>query len=103
MPDLIFIDSSIDRIDGHYLCQKLKAQENIQHISIVLLIYIEQIAEYNSYFQLGVADFISKPLRKEECFLRIRNQLIIQDSYKQQINNHHQIDWEKKIYHYKIK
>ena len=27
MPDIILIDSSIDKIDGHYFCQNLKAEE----------------------------------------------------------------------------
>ncbi|MBD2343151.1 GAF domain-containing protein [Anabaena subtropica] len=91
MPDLIFIDSSIDKIDGHYFCQQLKAETKTQHISIILLTYIDQLSEYNSYFQLGVSDFISKPLRKEECFLRVKNQLIIQDKHKESIKIHHQI------------
>ncbi|HEY9803716.1 MAG TPA: GAF domain-containing protein [Leptolyngbyaceae cyanobacterium] len=80
MPDLIFIDDSIDKTDVYFFCQNLKAEQTTQDIPIILLTYLDKIAEDNAYFHLGVSDFISKPLRKEECYLRVLNQLIIQNS-----------------------
>ncbi|MBC1302494.1 GAF domain-containing protein [Trichormus variabilis] len=90
MPDLILIDSSIDKIDGLSFCQNLKAEKSLQDISILLLTYIEQLSEYSSYFQIGVSDFISKPLRQEEFLLRMRNQLKIQSKQKNQLEEPHQ-------------
>lgn len=81
-PDLIFIDDSIDKADVYFVCQKLKAEQTTQHIPVIMLTYLDKIAEDNAYFQLGVSDFISKPLRKEECYLRAKNQLTMQNSYK---------------------
>lgn len=81
-PNLIFIDDSIEKADVCFVCQKLKAEQKTQHIPIIMLAYLDKIVKDNAYFELGVSDFISKPLGKEECYLRAKNQLIIQNSHK---------------------
>ncbi|BAY39906.1 two-component hybrid sensor and regulator [Nostoc sp. NIES-2111] len=87
MPDLIFINDSINENEGHFFCQQLKAEKATRHITIILLTHVDDLSKYNTYFQLGVADFISKPLRKEECFIRIKNQLNLRNNYKHTIEN----------------
>ncbi|QLE58984.1 GAF domain-containing protein [Nostoc sp. TCL26-01] len=90
-PDLILLDGAISPSQGQEICQNLKANAQTQDISIILLIFREQLATQWKYFQLGVADFITKPLQKEECLLRIQNYLATQNLYKNLGKNNYQL------------
>ncbi|BCL35064.1 GAF domain-containing protein [Nostoc sp. MS1] len=82
MPNLIFINDSINKNDGYFICQELKAEKATQYINIILLTHLDNLSKNYTYFQLGISDFISKPLRKDECFIRINNQLNLRNYYK---------------------
>ncbi|MBE9049190.1 PAS domain S-box protein [Nostocales cyanobacterium LEGE 11386] len=82
-PDLIFLDILVPEIDSYNICQHLKAEKTTQDIPIIAIISTDKLAEKAKYFQLGVVDYITKPLCYEEILVRVQNQLTIQKLQKQ--------------------
>ena len=83
-PNLIILDIMMPGLDGYDVCQRLKADVITQHIPIIFLSVIEEVSEKVKAFRLGAADYVTKPLQKDEILARIDHQLTIQ-------NLHHQL------------
>lgn len=75
LPDLIILDVLIPTIDGYKLCQILKASDRTKHIPIVFISSLDSEDDKVQAFQLGAADYITKPFFPQEVLARIKNQL----------------------------
>jgi len=61
LPDLIIIDSDLDKIDGFALCKILKSDFITSYVPIIILIEKRQIRKRLLEIQEGVDDYIIKP------------------------------------------
>lgn len=77
-PDLILLDICLRGIDGYQICSELKANPKTKEIPIIFISALEDIQNKVKGFQLGGADYITKPFQVEEVIARIENQLTIQ-------------------------
>lgn len=83
LPNLILLDIMMPIMDGYEVCQRLKADVTTQHIPVIFVSVIEEVSEKVKAFQRGAADYITKPLQKDEVLARIHHQLTIQSLHHQ--------------------
>ncbi len=74
-PDVILLDVGLPGINGFEVCQRLKQDPSYKDIPVIFLTAFSDSSDIAKGFQLGGIDYITKPYRKEEVFIRITNQL----------------------------
>jgi len=78
LPDLILLDINMPKMNGYEVCNKLKANPKTADIPIIFLSAQDNIKDKVQAFEIGGADFISKPFRIQEVLVRVKNQLNLQ-------------------------
>jgi len=76
-PDLILLDILMPDIDGYQVCQQLKANPQTQAIPIIFISARQETLDKVKAFEIGAADYISKPIETQEVLARIEHQLHI--------------------------
>jgi len=82
-PDLILLDIRMPGIDGYEVCQRLKADEATQNIPIIFLSALNDTLDKVKAFNIGGADYVTKPFEFAEVLARVENQLQICSLQKQ--------------------
>lgn len=90
IPDLILLDINMPDMDGFEICQKLKQTELTQHIPIIFISASGKLDDKVKAFEVGGADYISKPFQIPEVLARVSNQLNLQ-SLRQQLIQKNQL------------
>ena len=78
LPDLILLDINMPNMNGYEVCNRLKANKKTADIPIIFLSAQDNIKDKVQAFEIGGADFISKPFRIQEVLVRVKNQLNLQ-------------------------
>lgn len=69
-PDLIFLDLNLPVIDGYEVCRKLKANNRLKEIPVVILsASADGIKEITA--EIGGNDYLIKPYEPEELFAKV--------------------------------
>ncbi|MGC8712536.1 MAG: response regulator [Leptodesmis sp.] len=76
-PDLILLDIRMPEMDGYEVCQHLKADAQNRDIPVIFLSALDEPLDKARAFQVGGADYITKPFHVEEILARITHQLTI--------------------------
>jgi PAS domain S-box-containing protein len=74
-PELILLDTQMPGLDGFEVCRRIKENEKTRQIPVVFLSVATETEERAQGLRMGAADFVSKPLVKEELLVRVRTQL----------------------------
>jgi len=82
-PDLVVSDVNMPLMDGLELCKKIKGDERVRHIPVILLTALSGEQEQLKALGMGVNDFISKPFNVEILISRIRNLLEFRGSVEE--------------------
>ncbi|HAJ62999.1 MAG TPA: adenylate/guanylate cyclase with GAF sensor(s), partial [Cyanobacteria bacterium UBA8543] len=83
LPDLILLDILMPELDGYTVCQKLKADPKTREIPVIFLSALSEGLDKAKAFQVGGADYITKPFQVEEVLARVKNQLTVRSLQKQ--------------------
>ena len=75
MPELVLLDTHMPGLDGFEVCRRIKENEKTRQIPVVFLSVNTEAEERAEGLRMGAADFVSKPLMKEELLVRVRTQL----------------------------
>ncbi|MEM9120190.1 MAG: response regulator [Cyanobacteria bacterium P01_F01_bin.56] len=78
-PDLILLDIKMPEIDGYETCKILKSDPKTQAIPIIFISALDDALDKVRAFEIGGADYISKPFQDAEVLARIENQLHLRD------------------------
>lgn len=70
-PDLILLDVLMPGMNGFEVCQRLKSQSSTQDIPVIFMTALSDIADKVKGFQVGAADYVTKPLQYEEVLSRV--------------------------------
>lgn len=70
-PDLILLDVNMPEIDGLEICRRVKADQATLGIPIIFITGNTSPDEIIMGFQVGAADYISKPFRIPELLARV--------------------------------
>ncbi len=74
-PDLILLDVMMPGIDGFEVCRRLKQDEETQDIPVIFLTGLSDTIDKVRGFEVGGVDFITKPIRQEEVYARLKTHL----------------------------
>ncbi|NET06623.1 MAG: hybrid sensor histidine kinase/response regulator [Symploca sp. SIO2B6] len=94
-PDLILLDIMMPQINGYEVCKQLKASEQTAKIPVIFLSALNEAIDKVKAFNVGGADYITKPFQIEEVVARVENQLLIRRLQKQQ--QEHNIKLQQEI------
>ena len=84
-PDLILLDIVMPGMDGFETCRQLKLNALTQRIPVIFMSAKTDTEDVVAGFDLGAADYISKPLRMAEVCARVRAQLQISSNSASQL------------------
>jgi putative two-component system response regulator len=76
-PDLCVVDLDMPRMNGREVCQALKADPDTSLLPVIMLTGASPDHEKVAALEVGVDDFLSKPLQPAELLVRIRSLLRI--------------------------
>lgn len=74
-PDLILLDVVLPDMDGFETCRRLKRGERTQNIPVIFLTESDETQDKLKAFELGAADYITKPIQPELALARIKTHL----------------------------
>ena len=77
LPDLILLDVMMPEMDGYETCRKLKARPESCNIPVIFISALNDAMDKVTAFEVGGADYITKPFQVEEVAARIAHQLTI--------------------------
>ncbi len=83
-PDLVLLDVVMPGMNGHTVCERLKANPLTQHIPVIFVTAEVTAEEETRCFALGAADFITKPINAAVGRARVRLQLTLLRQHAQQ-------------------
>ncbi|HBC87897.1 MAG TPA: hypothetical protein DCZ94_13160 [Lentisphaeria bacterium] len=75
VPEVILLDIMMPDEDGYSVCRKMKANPKSSHIPIIFLTAVDTIEDKLKGFEIGAADFITKPFNHKELIARVRTQV----------------------------
>ncbi len=82
-PDLIMLDIIMDPMDGYEVCKRLKKGEETHEIPVIFLTAASEDRDEAKGFEVGCADYITKPFVPIVVLARIKNQMELSNSIKE--------------------
>jgi len=78
-PDLILLDIMMPEMNGYLFCQSLKKNPQTSDIPVIFLSALQEGMDKAKAFQLGGADYLTKPFQVEELLARVKHHLKLRD------------------------
>ena len=76
-PDLILLDILMPGNDGFEICRRLKSMPETAHIPVIFLSAVAEARNKVRGFEVGGADYITKPFHEPEVLARIRTHVTL--------------------------
>jgi DNA-binding response OmpR family regulator len=76
-PDIILLDIMMPGMSGYEVCEQLKADPSTRDIPVIFLTAMEQTTDEARGFELGAADYITKPVNPPILEARVRTHLAL--------------------------
>lgn len=76
--DLILLDIRMPDINGYEVCEKLKQDDETKDIPIIFVTVETNELSIEKAFDLGGADYVTKPFKTKELLARVKTQLKLQ-------------------------
>lgn len=80
-PDVILLDVMMPGLDGFEVCKRIRAQEQWQHIPIILVTALDGQQDLVRGLEAGADDFLHKPVNGVELRARVRSMLRIKHQF----------------------
>jgi diguanylate cyclase (GGDEF)-like protein len=74
-PDLILLDIMMPEMDGYEVCKRIKEDTKTMHIPIIFITAMSDAEDEYRGFELGGADYITKPFNTKLVRARVESQL----------------------------
>ncbi|MBV1835809.1 DNA-binding response regulator [Acetobacter estunensis] len=71
VPDLVLVDALMPGMTGWDVCEALRHDTRLVHTPIIFMTGLTETEHVIRAFELGAADYVTKPLRLEEVLARI--------------------------------
>ena len=79
-PDLILLDIMMPGMNGYEVCRTLKSNPETRNVPVIFLTAMDQTSDEASGFELGAADYITKPVNPPILEARVRTHLALKVS-----------------------
>lgn len=80
-PDVLLLDVMMPGLDGFEVCKRIRAQEQWQHIPIILVTALDGQQDLVRGLEAGADDFLYKPVNGVELRARVRSMLRIKHQF----------------------
>ena len=74
-PDLIILDLMLPKIDGWEVCKRLRAEQKISGIPVIMLTARTETEDKLKGFECGADDYVTKPFSPRELVARVKRVL----------------------------
>ncbi|MCR4301596.1 MAG: response regulator, partial [Sulfuricaulis sp.] len=71
LPDVMLVDIEMPRMDGYELTTRVRSDETLKHIPIIMITSRAGAKHRQKAFELGVDMYMSKPYQEEDLFKNI--------------------------------
>ena len=71
VPDVMLVDIEMPRMDGYELTMRVRSDENLKHIPIIMITSRAGTKHRQKAFELGVDMYMSKPYQEDELFRNV--------------------------------
>ncbi|MHB8883147.1 MAG: response regulator transcription factor [Thermodesulfovibrionales bacterium] len=71
-PDLVILDIMMPKMDGYEVCQRIRADDQLRDVSIIMLTAKGREVEKEKGMALGADLYITKPFSTREVMLKVR-------------------------------
>ena len=72
-PSVILLDIMMPGMDGLAVCRNLKSDQRFDHVPVILVTAIDDLQHRAASKELGVDDYIKKPIGPRELVARVRS------------------------------
>ena len=79
-PDLILLDIMMPEMDGFEVCRRLKSEPVTRDIPVIFLTAMDQTTDEAAGFEVGAADYITKPINPPILEARVKTHLALKES-----------------------
>lgn len=79
-PNLILLDVVMPGMSGFEVCAKIKSDNATKNIPVIFITALNEATDETKGFEVGGADFISKPFHPEVVLARIQTHIELQDA-----------------------
>jgi chemosensory pili system protein ChpA (sensor histidine kinase/response regulator) len=76
LPDVMLVDIEMPRMDGYELTTRVRSDETLKHIPIIMITSRAGAKHRQKAFELGVDMYMSKPYQEEDLFKNIDTLLV---------------------------
>jgi len=80
-PEIILLDVSMPEVDGYEVCARLKESAELRDIPVIFLTALSSTTDKVKAFQVGGADYVTKPFQIDEVLARIRVHVALRRSH----------------------
>jgi diguanylate cyclase (GGDEF)-like protein len=94
LPDVILLDINMPSMTGYDVCEALKSNPKTRHIPVIFLSALNEPIDKVKAFQVGGADYVTKPFQLEEVLARLEHQITIQQQRQQLLEQNEQLKQE---------
>jgi putative two-component system response regulator len=97
-PDLVLLDINMPEMDGYEVCQRLKENPALRDIPVIFLTALNSTSDKVRAFNVGAADYITKPFQFDEVQARVDTHLnlhLLQSALEYQNGNLERLVEEK--------
>jgi diguanylate cyclase (GGDEF)-like protein len=82
-PDLVLLDIMMPDLNGFDVCKQLKSQAETADLPIIFLSALDEAFDKVHAFEVGGADYISKPFQIEEVLVRVSHHLALKAAHQE--------------------
>ena len=79
-PDLILLDIMMPGMSGYEVCERLKSNPDTSNIPVIFLTAMDQTTDESKGFDLGAADYITKPVNPPILEARVKTHLALKQA-----------------------
>ena len=72
-PGLVLLDVNLPKVGGHEVLRRIKNDEELRSIPVVMLTTTDRAEEVAASYQAGVNSFVTKPVKFSDFVERIKN------------------------------
>ena len=94
--DLILMDVMMPEMDGVEACRRIKSNESLRDISIIMVTSVDDLAVLESAFEAGAADYINKPIQPIELMARLRSILRLKEEMQARKKHERELELKNK-------
>lgn len=78
-PDVVLLDALMPEMDGFQVAEGLKSAEATRNVPIIMITALNDNESRLRALKVGVQEFLSKPIDRNEVSLRVRNMLMLKE------------------------